>query len=120
MLGIHLTVEEHYSALCYILEVHATKWRDIGQYLGFLPGELDNIQGSPLLLQTAPISWLNTMIEKFLQDKYKRRVEERIYSTKTKLETLETALKKTGLGAAASQLKDEIQRLKSMLKIIII
>ena len=34
----------------------ATKWRDIGTQLRFHPGELDNIQARPFLMQSAPES----------------------------------------------------------------
>ena len=96
-----LTVEVHHAVLCEILKPHATKWREIGQHLGFLPGDLDNIQAAPLLLQTAPVSWMNAVLEKFLKER----------EGGAKMSVLETALNKAGLGVTASQLRDNVQRL---------
>lgn len=101
-----MTVEEHHAVLCLILKDHATKWRVIGQYLGFTPGELDNIQSRPLLMQTAPESWLYAMLAGFL----KGDLNDREGSPTLKL--LETALIKAGLGATASQLRDDMQQLQ--------
>ena len=96
-----LTVEDHHAVLCEILKPHATKWREIGQHLGFLPGDLDNIQGAPLLLQTAPGSWMNVMLENFLQER----------EGGAKMSVLEAALNKAGLEVTASQLRDNVHRL---------
>ena len=96
-----LTVEVHHAVLCEILKPHATKWREIGQHLGFLPGDLDNIQGAPLLLQTAPVSWMNAVLEKFLKER----------EGGAKMSVLEAALNKAGLGVTASQLRDNVHRL---------
>ena len=49
------------------LRKHATKWRNIGTYLGFHAWELDNIQARPFLMQTAPESWLGAMLTQWLQ-----------------------------------------------------
>ena len=87
--------------LCEILKPHATKWREIGQHLDFLPGDLDNIQAAPLLLQTAPISSMNAVLEKFLQEREGGAM----------VSVLETALTKAGLGVTASQLRNNVQRL---------
>ena len=47
------------------LKAHAAKWREIGTYLGFLPGELSNIEARPNLNHSAPISWLGAMLEEW-------------------------------------------------------
>ena len=96
-----LTVKDHHAVLCEILKPHATNWREIGQHLGFLPGDLDNIQAAPLLLQTAPVSWMNVMLENFLQER----------EGGAKVSVLEAALNKAGLGVTASQLRDNVHRL---------
>ena len=49
------------------LKQHAAKWREIGTYLGFLPGELTNIEARPYLSQSAPTSWLGAMLEERIQ-----------------------------------------------------
>ena len=46
---------------------HSAKWRKIGIFLGFYPGELDIIQARPFLLNTAPESWLGAMLAQWLQ-----------------------------------------------------
>ena len=96
-----LTVEDHRAVLCEILKLHANKWREIGQHLGFLPGDLDNIQAAPLLLQTAPVSWMNAVLEKVLKEREGGAM----------VSVLEAALNKAGLGVTASLLKDNVQRL---------
>ena len=103
-----LTVASHHAVLCHSLKLHASKWREIGQYLGFLPGELDNIQAAQLLMQNSPVSWLNAMLEKFLKGDYRRSPDVR--EGGATLSVLEAALSKAGFGATASQLRDDIQR----------
>ena len=49
------------------LNNHATKWRDIGMYLGFLTGQLNNIQARPFLQSSAPESFLGAMLTDWLQ-----------------------------------------------------
>ena len=46
---------------------HASKWREIGAALDFSQGEMDNIQTKPLLLQSAPESWLRELLTQWLQ-----------------------------------------------------
>ena len=109
-----LTVEVHHAVLCEILKPHATKWREIGQHLGFLPGDLDNIQAAPLLLQTAPVSWMNVMLERFLVQGFKRHLDDAETESCKRgatMSVLETALNKARLGVTASQLRDNVQRL---------
>ena len=84
----------HLGSLLIQLSQHATKWRDIGTHLGFLPGELSNIEASPNLIQGAPVSWLSAMLAQWLQR-----------TSSATLEDLKTALGKAGLAAAAHDLK---------------
>ena len=62
-----LLTERDLPDLLKELRKHAAKWRDIGTHLRFHPGELDNIQARPLLLATAPESWLGAMLTEWLQ-----------------------------------------------------
>ena len=103
-----LTVESHHAALCHSLKLQAADWKMIGQYLGFLPGELNNIEAAPLLMQKAPVSWLNAMLERFLKGDYRRSPDVR--KGGATLNVLKAALSKAGFGATASQLRDDIQR----------
>ena len=59
--------EQDHKILFEKLVKHSTKWREIGLCLGFLPSELDNIAARPLLLATAPNSWLDAMLAEWLQ-----------------------------------------------------
>ena len=87
--------ESHHGGLVGQLTQHATKWRDIGTHLGFLPGELLNIGADPtLLLQGAPVSWLSAMLAQWLER-----------TSSSTLEDLKAALGKAGLAAAAHDLK---------------
>ena len=62
-----LLTERDLPDLLKQLRKHAANWRDIGTDLGFHPGELDNIQARPFLMQTAPESWLGAMLTEWLQ-----------------------------------------------------
>ena len=90
--------ESHLAKLFTTLRNHATKWRDIGMHLGFVAGELDNIQGRPLLLQGAPESWLGAMLTDWL-----RRSSDDSCGGPT-LDNLKLALCKSGLGAVSNSL----------------
>ena len=57
----------HHAELLHQLTDYAMKWRLIGIHLGFRDGELDNIEGAPLLLQEAPVSWLCKMLSLWLE-----------------------------------------------------
>ena len=96
-----LTTEQHYSFLCDSLDIHAAKWKDIGRNLQFLPGELANIEARPILLQTAPKSYLHAMMEEWLQWAPGDHRGSKNFAT---LEALQLALSKSGLGAAATEL----------------
>lgn len=52
-----------------MLLVHSisNKWRDIGIGLGFTVSELDLIIGRPLLLATAPTSYLTELLNQWVQ-----------------------------------------------------
>ena len=96
-----LTTEQHYAFLCGALDIHAAKWMDIGRNLSFLPGELNNIQSSPKLFFNAPKSHLHTMLEEWLQWAPGDGRGNMNFAT---LQDLQSALRKSGLGAAAADL----------------
>ena len=99
---MHALCERHYGSLLRQLSQHATKWKDIGTHLGFLPGELSNIEASPNSIQGAPVSWLGAMLVQWLQWAPGNRQGSTSFAT---LEALKTALNQAGLGAAAHDLK---------------
>ena len=76
------------------------KWRMIGTYLGFRPGELDNICGESLL--HAPTDWLRDMLSQWLQWAPGDGRGSNNFAT---LEGLIAALNQAGLGATAHDLK---------------
>ena len=62
-----LSESDHLSKLLCQLNPHASKWREIGTHLGFLQGELDNIEHKPLLLNEGPKAWLREMLREWLE-----------------------------------------------------
>ena len=90
----------HMASLLHQLSVHALKWREIGTYLGFRPGELDNISGHSLLI--SPTDWLREMLSQWLQW---ATGDSRGSTSFATLEGLKTALNQAGLGVAAHNLK---------------
>ena len=90
----------HMSSLLQQLSVHAMKWREIGTYLGFRPGELDNICGHSLLI--SPTDWLREMLSQWLQWAPGDSRGSKSFAT---LEDLKTALYQAGLGVTAHGLR---------------
>ena len=102
--AVELTIRcdgSHCSILFNQLKMHATKWRDIGNNLGFQQGELDSIQGAPLLLAGAPCSWLSAMLSKWLEWAPNDQRGSGQYAT---LEALKDAVSKADLGRTAESL----------------
>ena len=94
--------DSHLSLILDQLKHHASYWREIGIYLGFSPGELDVIQGRPLLFTRAPKSWLEAMLVDWLQwcpGDARRSTQ---YAT---LSALKKAVDKAGFGRTASELE---------------
>ena len=83
------------------LNEHASKWREIGTYLGFRPGELDVIQSKPLLLTGAPGSWLSQLLSDWFQWAPGDGRGSTAYAT---LSALKTAVDRAGLGRTAAEL----------------
>ena len=93
--------EIHYASLLQQLSQHAAKWRELGTYLGFKPGELDNIQDRPSLFSKGPTSWLSVLLSEWLQWAPGDGRQSTSFAT---LEGLKAALGRAGLGAAAHDL----------------
>ena len=85
--------ESHLPMLLSKLNNHATKWRDIGMYLGFQHGELENIQAKPFLMFGAPQSYLGAMLTDWLH-----RAPSDCRGGPT-IDNLMLALRQSGLGA---------------------
>ena len=91
-LGTYLNEADHHSILFNQLAKHSAEWRNIGRCLGFLPSHLDIIEARPLLMKTAPNSWLDAVLAQWLR------------SGEGKLEILKAALREAGLGQTACDL----------------
>ena len=95
--------ESHLPQLELQLKDHACQWRDIGTYLGFRQGELDNIQSRAHLQQGAPLSYLRAMLSEWFQwapgDS-----RGSTQSCKCTLKCLKLALQRCNLGQTASLL----------------
>lgn len=83
------------------LKKHASKWREIGINLEFLPGELSNISARPNLSEGAPVSLLGALLEEWIQWAPGDSRGSTDFAT---LESMKTALSDSGLGAAAHDL----------------
>ena len=93
--------ERGLPTLLHQFKTHAAKWREIGIHLGFLPGELDNIEARPNLSQGAPVSWFGAILESWLQWAPGDNRGSTNFAT---LEDLKDALSEAGLGASAHDL----------------
>ena len=93
--------QEHETIIYWHLNRFASKWREIGMGLQFKHCELNNIQSKPLLLSTAPASWLNEMLSMWLQWAPGDHRGSTNYAT---VEGLAIALERAGLAAAADDL----------------
>ena len=94
--------ERHIPTLLQQIKNHASKWKEIGTHLGFLPSELSNIESRPNLNQGAPISWLSAMLEEWMQW---AQGDTRGSTSFATLKDLKNALKEAGLAATAFDLK---------------
>ena len=91
----------HHAHLFRQLAESASRWREIGMYLGFRLGELDNIQSNPWFSQ-GPTSWLSVMLSHWLQWAPGDGRGSNSFAT---MEGLKAALSQAGLGATAHDLK---------------
>ena len=85
------------------LKQRAFKWREIGLHLGFSPGELSNIEGRLALIQGAPVSFLEALLEEWIQW---APGDDRGSTGFATMDSLKTALSKAGFGAAAYDLNN--------------
>ena len=93
--------DNHHSVLLKQLTKHAAVWRDIGTYLGFTQGQLDNIQANQFLATNSPVSWFSSMLAQWLQW---APGDSRGSTSFATLEDLKAALNQAGLGATAHDL----------------
>ena len=89
--GTCINEADHHTVLFKQLAKHSAEWRNIGRGLGFIPSDLDVIQAKPLLLDSAPSSWLEAILAQWLR-------------SGGRLETLKCALREAGLGQTANDL----------------
>ena len=101
--GVRLTARD-LPALFKQLKYHAARWKQIGLHLGFLPGELSNIESRPTLIQEAPVSFLGALLEELIQWAPGDSRGSTDFAT---IESLKGALNDAGLGAAAHDLSSE-------------
>ena len=99
----HLVADD-YNWICDKLRPHAHKWRTIGQGLGFLATELNNIEADPKNLINAPASYLYAMLDSWLQWAPGDDRGSKDYAT---VRSLSTAVDKAGLGVLAQDLLSE-------------
>ena len=92
----------HHAHLFHQLAESASSWRQIGMYLGFRSGELDNIQNNLSLISQAPTSFLSAMLGQWLQW---APGDGRGSNSSATLEGLKAALSQARLGATAHDLK---------------
>ena len=96
-----LNSSQHHTPLLKQLQNHATHWRDIGTKLGFVQGELDNIEGSTVSTTCRPKSYLSTLLTQWLEWAPGDGRGSQDFAT---LEGLRAALKQANLGATAYDL----------------
>ena len=95
--------DRHLSALVSALKSHASKWMEIGTYLGFQQGDLLNITANPLFLTDAPRSWLQAMLSEWLQRAPGDSRGSPLFAS------LKSALNKSDLASAASNLSTQLK-----------
>ena len=83
------------------LHPHSTKWKVIGEGLGFTRSELDTIEAAPRLYHGAPQSFLSEMLSKWLQWAPQDARGSKEYAN---IHSLKSAVDKAGLGRTAQEL----------------
>ena len=94
--------KDHHSVLLKQLTKHAPSWKEIGIHIGFTSDQLDNIQARPLLLTSAPNSWLSTMLVEWLQW---APGDGRGSASSPTLDALRAAIRQAGFGVTANDLR---------------
>lgn len=92
----------HHAHLLQQLQIHAARWKDIGTYLGYRQGELDNIQLNARLSIDPSTRCLSEVLSKWFQWAPGDARGSTNFAT---LESLKNALRQAGLGATAHDLK---------------
>jgi hypothetical protein len=97
--------ERDIATLLNLMHNFSDKWNEIGLGLGFVPSELNQIINKPLLLTSAPASFLRTLLGQWVQWPTKE------HPTKPTLKALCEALSATlvGLGNLAEQVERELK-----------
>ena len=93
--------KSHYPSLISQLNNCTAKWREIGTHLGFQQEELNIIEARPLLLNTAPKSWLSTLLSEWMEW---APGDSRGSTKYANLGDLKSAVSKAGFGVVASGL----------------
>ena len=97
--------DKQYTGARDILKKFPHKWQEIGTGLGFTSPELTAIQNRPALFPTAPLGWLNAMLDDWYQW---APTDDRGSGCYPTLRSLRTAVSKAGLGRTAEDL-DKLQ-----------
>ena len=92
---------QHHSVLYKQLNKYAAKWKDIAIFLGFRPGELENIESAPKHFTEAPKSLLSAMLAEWLEWAPGDKRGSKNYAT---LSGLKSAVREAGLGRTAEEL----------------
>jgi hypothetical protein len=97
--------ERDIATLLNLMLNFSDKWNEIGLGLGFVPSELNQIINKPLLLTSAPASFLRTLLGQWVQWPTKE------HPTKPTLKALCEALRGSlaGLGSLAEQVERELK-----------
>ena len=90
--------QQEFSRIQRILQRHANKWKRIGQGLGFVPDELNDIESRPALFNTAPRSYLDAMLSEWWEWAPGDGRGSTDYAT---LASLKSAVSSAGLGRTA-------------------
>ena len=95
----------HFLFLCENLDSYAYKWKEIGYVLKFRPQDIKNIESSVALLPSAPSSYLQQLLEEWIEEKY-------MHTVSPTLENLVDALNSqmVGLGRLATRLRKQIHQ----------
>ena len=100
-----MLTERDIATLLNLMHKFSYKWNEIGLGLGFVQSELTLISSNPLLLISAPASYLRMLLSQWVQWPTKE------HCTKPTLKALCEALRGSlvGLGRLAKQIETELK-----------
>ena len=100
-----LLTEQNITVLMRLMHNFSDKWRTIGMELGFTLAELNQINSKPLLLITAPTSYLTELLSQWVEWPTVN------HPTKPTLEALCETLRSSvvGLGSLAEKVEREMK-----------